>query len=936
MTTVELILRWMATMLLPVALSALFYLLDRKSAFGRCKEILKQLVYGLVFGLIGSQCALFSVPLGDAILATQSAFILCAGLLLGAPAGVISGLICGAFNYAAPAWVGGVDSRLADLLSASLMGIGSALLRKYMFDNKKPLALYALLIGFMSEVMHMMLVFVSNLTNLQQAFVQVENSALPTMVGNSLSLMLAILVLKFLSGDVRQKRAQKKNITTEFQRWLLVCVVVAFAATVGFTMLMQQQIFRTDTEELLALNLSDVVEDISDASDSNLLDLTRQVAERVDWGIDIAQIKENLNIAEINIVNEDGLICETTTPMFLMYNMRSGPQSFEFIGLLEGETEYVQSYQPTSFAKDVSMKYAGVVLEQGGFVQVGYDAQQFQRDIAKEVVMAAKNRHVGQTGSMIIADENWAIVSDSSGSEGENLYATGLWIDTAVQQENVCYGAEIYGEPCYYMYCVSEGYYIISLLPQAEAQFNRNLSIYLTVFTEVIVFAVLFILVYFLIKRLVVNNVRRINESLSQITGGNLDVVVDVRSNEEFASLSDDINSTVLTLKHYIAEAAARIDEELHFAKNIQHAALPSIFPPFPERKDFDIFASMDTAKEVGGDFYDFFLVDGDKLAFLIADVSGKGIPAALFMMSAKSLIKGYVESGQSANEAFTHANNKLCEGNEAGMFVTAWLGILDLRTGVLEYANAGHNPPLLMRAGGEFVYLRSRPGLVLAGMEGICYRKNALQLARGDRMYLYTDGVTEATDTREELFGEDRLCQSLNACRDSGPQVLCRTVKADVDAFVGEAPQFDDITMLCLDYIGPPARELVVPPEQEQMPVVAEFVEEAFAAQGVPAKAAMKLNIAVDEIFSNIAKFSGASFARIICFANSRAATLIFEDDGEPYDPLKKADPDTTLSADERAIGGLGIFMVKKSMTEMSYAYTEGKNILRLKLEYA
>lgn len=311
------------------------------------------------------------------------------------------------------------------------------------------------------------------------------------------------------------------------------------------------------------------------------------------------------------------------------------------------------------------------------------------------------------------------------------------------------------------------------------------------------------ILIYFLIKKLVVNNIRKVNDSLAEITGGNLDVTVDVRTNEEFASLSDDINSTVVTLKKYIAEAAARIDKELEFAKSIQHSLLPSVFPPYPNREDFDIFARMDTAKEVGGDFYDFYLTGHNELVFLIADVSGKGIPAAMFMMRAKTLIKSYAETGMSVEEVFTKANEKLCESNDAEMFVTAWIGKIDLVTGLVSFANAGHNPPLVKHSDGGYEYLKSRAGFVLAGMDTIRYRKNELQLSPGDTLFLYTDGVTEATDLHNGLYGDDRLQAILNISPDSTPEDLCATVKADVDRFAGDAPQFDDITMLCLKYKG-------------------------------------------------------------------------------------------------------------------------------------
>ena len=211
----------------------------------------------------------------------------------------------------------------------------------------------------------------------------------------------------------------------------------------------------------------------------------------------------------------------------------------------------------------------------------------------------------------------------------------------------------------------------------------------------------------------------------------------------------------------------------------------------------------MHTAKEVGGDFYDFYFIDDDNLAFLMADVSGKGIPAAMFMMQSKTIIKSCAESGMSVEQVFTVANEKLCEGNDAGMFVTAWMGILNVKTGKILFANAGHNPPLVKHADGAYEYLKTRAGFVLAGMEGVRYRGNELERAPGDAIYLYTDGVTEATDLNTELYGEDRLHTVLEKYKDAAPQVICDEVKRDVDAFVGEAPQFDDITMLALKYNG-------------------------------------------------------------------------------------------------------------------------------------
>lgn len=284
---------------------------------------------------------------------------------------------------------------------------------------------------------------------------------------------------------------------------------------------------------------------------------------------------------------------------------------------------------------------------------------------------------------------------------------------------------------------------------------------------------------------------------------------LNIHTGDEIEALADAFKTMEIEMEEYIENLTSvtaekeRIGAELNVATQIQASMLPSIFPAFPTREEFDIYATMDPAKEVGGDFYDFFLVDEDHLAFVIADVSGKGVPAALFMVIAKTLIKNHTQTGKGPAEVLVETNNQLCENNDAGMFVTGWIGILEISSGKLIFANAGHNPPLLKRANGEFEYLRTRPGLVLAAMEGMMYQSFELQLEKGDMLYLYTDGVTEATDVQSELYGENRLKSVLDLNSDKSPKELLLAVKGDIDRFVGEAPQFDDITMLCVKIGG-------------------------------------------------------------------------------------------------------------------------------------
>lgn len=933
--------------LCPAVASAFFYWCSKKTKFSHLSEKCRQGIYGLVFGLIAVLSTECGVNMEGALISARDAAPLCAGLIFGSPAGILAGLIGGIERYFAVFWGAGIYTRIGASLTTLLAGLLGAALRKWMFDGKRPAWHYGMAASFVLEVVNMLLVFSGNMGDVRQAFILVENCALPMIVLNVGAVTLAMLVISFFSGEFSQarKRKYRLQLAQTFSRWLLLCVMFSFVVTSLFIYMLQTRLAVDDARKMLSIYIEDVRDDINDASDENMLELTRKIRddlekkESYDKETLLSLLKEN-DVSEINIIDKNGIITASTNPEYPGFDMTMGDQSKEFLVLLNGETEFVQRYQTVSHNIGVSMKYAGAVLSSGGFVQVGYNSQRFQTDIDEQVVGLTRNRHVGENGFMLIANEEFQLVSAPKGYEEINLDETGIQMladkeDSSeskgdLKSEGQMFMETVFGEECYVMYGVTEGYYIIGVMPKTEIVFGRNISLYITVFIEILVFAILFVLIYFLVKKLVVENIQKINRSLEEITGGNLNVSVDVRTNEEFVSLSDDINSTVHTLKGYIAEAAARIDKELEFAKTIQFSTLPSIFPPYPDRTDFDIYATMDTAKEVGGDFYDFYLLDEKRLAFLMADVSGKGISAAMFMMKAKTLIKSYADKESDVAEILTRANADLCENNEAEMFVTCWMGILDFNTYIIHFANAGHNPPLVRHQNGSYEYFKTRPGFVLAGMDSIKYRSGQLKLMPGDEIFLYTDGVTEATDAYNQLYGEDRLKKVLNRLVGVSARDICLGVKQDVDAFAGNAPQFDDITMLCLRLT--PKHIITVDPRTDTVEAVAAFVEKTLAQAEVPAKISMKINIAVDEIYSNIQLYSGAVNAAVECSVEKNRILLIFTDDGSPYNPLDKEDPDITLSAEEREIGGLGIFMVKKIMDDVIYEYSEGTNRLILK----
>lgn len=920
--------------ILPIVFSLLLYLLDKKTPFGKLDYRVRQVIFGIVFGALAIVGTEFGISINGAKTNCRDAAVLVAGLMFGAPAGIIAGIIGGVERWIAVAWGVGTFTRVACTVSTIIAGFYSALLRKFMFENKKPGWLISLAIGVVMEVFHLTMVFVTNMATPIEAMSVVKVCTVPMLAANGLSVMLASMMLSLLAREKFIMRQDKVRISQTVQRWLLVTVLLAFAVTSLFVFSLQNKIAVSQADTLLDLANNEVAADILDASDSNLLSLARKIEKEPEL-TDLKAAAEKYGVAEISQIDKNGIIFNSNVDEFFGFDMSSGEQAAEFLCLLGDTESFVQSYGPITSDPSVSRKYAGVKTDYG-FIQVGYDAAQFQKTIDEKVVGITRNRHVGNTGFILVLDAGLNPVSApeniSFDSREQEI------VRASAPEEETTFEMTVNGEPGLCRYISAEGYYILSLLPASEAYQMRNIAVFVNTFMEILAFAVLFALIYMLIKGVVVNQIKKINSSLARITEGDLNEVVDVRSNAEFASLSDDINSTVDTLKHYIDEASARIDKELEFAKNIQRSALPEPENAFPKRADFDIFASMQPAKEVGGDFYDFYITNKNTLNFLVADVSGKGIPAAMFMMRAKTEIKSLIEADLPINEVFTRGNNALCEGNDAGMFVTAWQGCLNLKTGLVTFANAGHNPPLIKRAGGKFEYLRSKAGFVLAGMDGIRYKAQELQLEPGDIICLYTDGVTEATNSEEKLYGEERLLEAVNSRDFTTMKELCGFIKADVDAFVGEAPQFDDITMVAVRYDGAVSAPSIHFDEAkiEDISAVTEFAEELLAKMNCPMKAVIQLNVAIDEIFSNIVKYAypdkpGPVTVQILEKEEPHTVFIRFSDEGIPYNPLTKEDPDVTLSAEERSIGGLGIYMVKKTMDDMRYKYENEQNILTI-----
>ncbi len=464
-----------------------------------------------------------------------------------------------------------------------------------------------------------------------------------------------------------------------------------------------------------------------------------------------------------------------------------------------------------------------------------------------------------------------------------------------------------------------------------------------TLIITLLVLAVSIFAFYFYVRRILIRPLEKLHHAANGLVKNNMegmeDFQIDVHTGDELQGLAESFEYMVAELNEYIHNLSRitaekeRIGTELDVARHIQASMLPCVFPAFPERHEFDIYASMTPAKEVGGDFYDFFLVDDDHLALVMADVSGKGVPAALFMMISKTLIKSAAQSGLSPKAVLEKVNNQLCENNDAEMFVTVWLGVLEMSTGKMKCANAGHEYPAIMRKGEKFELLKDRHGFVLAGMENSRYSEYEIEVQVGDRIFVYTDGVPEATDVHQNLYGTDRMLEALNEARDLPCEKLLDVVHESVNKFVGEADQFDDITMLCIEIKEKmlEMKKMSLSPFLGSLPMAMDFFREQMGESNVSAKLRSQVNVAVDEVFSNIARYSGATVVTLGCRVTEEEIELRFSDNGRPYDPTETPDPDMSLPAEDRKIGGLGIYMVKKTMDELHYEYTDGLNILTL-----
>ena len=684
-------------------------------------------------------------------------------------------------------------------------------------------------------------------------------------------------------------------------RRLVGSVAIAFAASLALTWTLHEKMTSREVSRLFDNVFADVAVDIRERVDARMLRRAVEVRDKVyemreeAWWNDAEEssrrlraLADELGVDEICVADAEGNLSHSARrdEVGALNFCTAEGQAREFASLLSDKFELTQPLLPNTLRGEM-VKYVGVWMPDGGFVQVGAQEKSV-RNLARSALTGLTHGwHVsGDNGGIFITTDNGTIISHPvAGREG------GQWRDP---------GAESFWEKRMF-----EGFPVYVVIPKRTAVVERRVLVSTSAFLNGIALVLASVLVGMVIARYVRD------------------------------------------------QLAAQSRSEMEMAKSIQESAIPRMFPPFPDERRMDVFATMQAARDIGGDFYDFYFTAPDRFMFMIADVSGKGVPAALYMMRAKATIKGIAQTGVPLDEVVEKTGDALSRDNDANMFVTAWIGELNLSTGVVTYVNAGHNPPISMSGGTKVEYVRGRSGMVLGAMEGLKYRVHRFLLRPGDALYLYTDGITEQPDVRGELFGEDRLRFSLETMLANGVETmkggaspLMSAVFHAVLAHGGEVEQADDCTQLVVRYNGAAARPgdasvlrffREFPSTRDGVAAAGDFLDEAVgeAESAKPGSAAFspKMHVVLDEIASNIVKHSGASAFTVEIECRSDAVVLSFSDDGSEFDPLAHADPDVSLPAESRPIGGLGILMVKKMASRLAYRREGGLNVLEVVL---
>lgn len=531
---------------------------------------------------------------------------------------------------------------------------------------------------------------------------------------------------------------------------------------------------------------------------------------------------------------------------------------------------------------------------------------------------------VSKSGPVLITDENYTVLADPFGRQGSSFEADLLSRLNAWQR----YELMIDNTNCFLMYGTIDNYCIVAYMPVAEAFYNRNIVVYLTTFNEFIVFVCIYFLMYYILRKFVVKNIQDLNSSLDQISSGNLDVVLQIEGNEEFASVSSDINQTVGVLKSYVEDSENRLSRERDYARAMQKAAVPAVFPAFPEIEEFDLYAMVVPYREVGGSFYNYIMLSRRKICFVVGDVSGTGLPSAIFMVRAKSLLQAQVQSGENLSLVFRKVNEALCQDNRDKLQLSVWLGLLDLGTGRMEYVNCGHTRPVLT-VGSKTMIPTTKVNAPLGLDPSEKFIINKIMLHPGDRLFLQTEGIINAKNQNGEPFGMSRLQKVLQKVQYESPKEVCDAVLACVQKFCTGVEQADDYTMFDLQLKSLETEDTIyLVPDDSSLEKALDFADKKGRDYKLSSQACQRIRLIVEELFANVIRYSGAKNASLAIRKDGAWIQIEIQDDGQPFDTRLIQVPNLNELNSERPGGGLNIFLIYQ-FASIDYNRTDETNLL-------
>ncbi len=963
------------TILMPVASTILFTLLERFTGFGKMKSLYRKILIGIVFSVTAVLATEWGLESTFSVINVRDASPVCAAFTFGAVPGIIAAIIGSAYRLlSAWLWNIGTFSAVACSLSTLFIGIAAAVtqhfLRKHYYFSLLSVTAFCVI----AEGTHMLLIFLTHPNDIPSAYNVVSECVLPmicfTAITVTVSRLMAILIRK--ENDKFFVSRSEKSISVVIERILIISMFVVYLFTSVLTYLIQTNAAFSRSEDMLLTQLETLEWQTEKASEEMIYNLMIKMCYfsneyetplyniykdsfkdiNHDDVIDDKDVTALLsNYCKEYSATQIDLIDENRTVLYSSNSEQTGKKIADaaFFENIDEKGYYVE----TEVRQDKSFLCSGMsfisgenkFFRQSIYIRCLFEEEMLPYFIRYYIYTTAESFHFGNAGTMLVLsathdeDGNYEVIKPMVDIGEDTIPDTVNFLIPEQMQPYTLTEVNYTDKPHNMVYAQANGLYYVTLLDKEISMQERDISVLITLLMEMDILALVMIILYGSIRLHVIKNIDKVNNGLDEICQGNLDVTIDVRSNREFSMLSDDINSTVHTLKQYIEAEASRIDEELALAHSIQTSSLPCIFPPYPNHQEFAIYAHMSPAREVGGDFYDFYFIDKNTLAFLIADVSGKGIPAALFMMTARTTLKDIALQGKPIEEVFDIANRQLYETNPSKMFVTVWMGLLDVNTGTLQYVNAGHNPPLLFH-NGSYEYLKGRTGFVLAGLKQTHYQSRTIQLAYGDGLLLYTDGVTEAKNKDEQFYGETRLQALCNGIGTADVQNICDTVRNDVNCVAADCEQADDMTVLSVCYHGSAApftvkRNFTDTPDKTKE--VIGFVTETLTSQQCSDIMINRFQICTDEVFSNIVKYAypektGEVIVELELYAEK--TVMRFTDYGIPFDPVSFVNAELILSPKKRKPGGLGIFLVKKLMDNVEYFYQNAENHLILTLD--